>query len=73
MMEPLIIESRKRCEKLCIGYLPGRQNPALYFDGPHGITLLAYFKEELRAEECIEWLQNVFGGLGSYRIEKARE
>ena len=37
--------------KLCVGQLPGRKRPSLYFWDPLGIYVLAHFKDDSAADD----------------------
>lgn len=47
--------------RLCVGQLPGRKLPSLYFWDPLGIRTLASFRSEAAAQEAEDFLLSMIG------------
>jgi hypothetical protein len=71
-IEGASIKRPKDRDSLCIGNLPGRQNPMIYlwngFDGV--VRTLGYFNSDASAEETIDYLWDLAVKAGAEIAEK---
>ena len=47
--------------KLCVGQLPGRKRPSLYFWDPMDIRVLATFRGEDQAADVVRFFEGMIG------------